>query len=295
MNLSDKAAVFVLLGQSNAVGHNVPMETKDKICTPLKNVFGLKREDNQSFTNDELSWSGYTSDKMNLAEEQDHTYSIANCLAKLWQNEIDSGNKSNLPDLYIVQIAIGGQGVKDGFMWNPDYEKMLIPGKLKEVKISLYPFTVHILSLLRKSLEKLGKTDIFTSIHWRGGEEDATVTKDVIEPVLKKLYNTIFKGFYTALGDKANTVLHKIIASDRYLDLKPSGEWLESMNYVNEVFSELCEENENITLFDVSNAPHYIPDVRGNGVFLEDVIHFTPETNKWVAKQILDDYKKLYS
>ena len=27
MNLSNKAAVFILLGQSNAVGHKVPMET----------------------------------------------------------------------------------------------------------------------------------------------------------------------------------------------------------------------------------------------------------------------------
>ena len=60
--LSNKAAVFVLLGQSNAVGHKVPMDEKDQIREPLKNVFGLKREDNQSFTNEELCWSGYTSD-----------------------------------------------------------------------------------------------------------------------------------------------------------------------------------------------------------------------------------------
>lgn len=294
MNSNNKAAVFILLGQSNAVGHKVPMETKDKICEPLKNVFGLKREDNQSFTNNELYWSGYTSDGMNLAEEQDHTYSVANCLAQLWQNEIDSGNKSNLPDLYIVQIAIGGQGVREKYMWNPGYEKKLIPGKLKEVDISLFPFTTHILSLLEKSLEKLGKTELFTTLHWRGGEEDAVAKKDAIEPVLKETYKTLFNGFYTAIGERVSTVLHKIVASERYLDLKPSGEWLESMHYVNEVWNELCEENDNITMFDVSKAPHYIPDVRGNGIFLEDVIHFTPETNRWVAKQILDSYKKVF-
>ena len=76
--------------------------------------------------------------------------------------------------------------------------------------------------------------------------------------------------------------------------MKPSGEWLDSMHYVNKVFDEICEENDNIKIFDVSNAPHYIPDVRGNGIFLEDVIHFTPETNRWVAKQILENYKNLY-
>jgi hypothetical protein len=294
MNLNNKAAVFILLGQSNAVGHKVPMEIKDQICAPLKNVFGLKREDNQSFTNKELYWSGYTSDKMNLAEEQDHTYSVANCLARLWQSEIDSGNKCNLPDLYIVHIAIGGQGVKKRFMWNPDYEKKLIAGKLGQVDISLYPFTVHILSLLKKSLKKLGKTDIFTTIHWRGGEEDATTSKKVIEPVLKGIYDLLFNGFYTAIGDRVPTVLHKIVAYERYLDLKPSGEWLESMNCVNQVFGELCDENKNMTIFDVKKAPQFIPNVRGNGIFLEDVIHYTPETNIWVAEQILSNYKDNY-
>lgn len=37
---------------------------------------------NQSFSNAELIWKGYTSFGMNLAEEQDNTYSLANQLAK---------------------------------------------------------------------------------------------------------------------------------------------------------------------------------------------------------------------
>ena len=48
-----KAAVFMLLGQSNAVGHGVPMEEKDIISVPLKNVYGLSRKKNQSFDNQE--------------------------------------------------------------------------------------------------------------------------------------------------------------------------------------------------------------------------------------------------
>lgn len=31
-----KAAVFILLGQSNAVGHGIPMKDEDKIRIPLK-------------------------------------------------------------------------------------------------------------------------------------------------------------------------------------------------------------------------------------------------------------------
>ena len=77
----EKCAVFLLFGQSNAVGHGVPMEEGDKILLPMKNVFGLSREKNQSFDITNLSFSGYTSAGMNLGEEQDHTYSVANCLA----------------------------------------------------------------------------------------------------------------------------------------------------------------------------------------------------------------------
>ena len=83
MRKNDKAVVFILLGQSNAVEHDVPMTEEDKITEPMKNVFGLSRKFNQSFENTELKWSGYTSFGISLGEEQDDTYSLANCLAKL--------------------------------------------------------------------------------------------------------------------------------------------------------------------------------------------------------------------
>ena len=97
------AAVFILFGQSNAAGHWIPMEKCDVIDKPLKNVFGLSRELNQSFDNKKLFWSGYKSAGMNLAEPVDDTYSVANCLAARWQRETDLGE--DLPDLYIVHIA----------------------------------------------------------------------------------------------------------------------------------------------------------------------------------------------
>ena len=106
-----KKAVFILLGQSNATGHGIPMAPEDRIETPLANVFGLHRDQNQSFDITQLTWSGYTSCGMNLAETQDHTYSVANCLAASWQAQINAG--AALPDLYIIQIAIGAQGVRE--------------------------------------------------------------------------------------------------------------------------------------------------------------------------------------
>ena len=73
-----KVAIFMLFGQSNATGHGVPMSDTDIIKEPLKNVWGLNREPNQSFDTERLKFSRYTSYGMNLAENQDNTYSVAN-------------------------------------------------------------------------------------------------------------------------------------------------------------------------------------------------------------------------
>ncbi|NLK49034.1 MAG: hypothetical protein GX294_00115, partial [Candidatus Cloacimonetes bacterium] len=94
------AAVFILMGQSNAVGYATSMTEQDKINTPLKNVYGLTRTHNLSYENQELVWTGYTSHDTILGEENDHTYSVANCLARFWQDAIDDG--VDLPDLYII-------------------------------------------------------------------------------------------------------------------------------------------------------------------------------------------------
>lgn len=291
MHYNDSAAVFVLLGQSNAVGHALPMCEKDRIIKPMKNVFGLSRKYNQSFDNLQLLWSGYTSFDMNLAEEQDNTYSVANCLARLWQDEINTGNRNNLPDLYIVHIAIGAQGITDGYMWSPNYEKKLIPGKLGTVDISLTPFTNHILSLLKESFDREGKAFDVIGIHWRGSENDALATWEVLLSKGKNIHNELFRGFCKSIGRNVPIILHMRASAQRCAEKDPRGEMLKKMNYINTIFEELSMENENISVFDVRKCPYYMPDVRGNGIFLEDLVHYTAKTNWWVAEQIINNYK----
>lgn len=282
-------AVIILLGQSNAVGHGIPMKEEDKIYKPFKNVFGLSRKDNQSFETTELLWSGYTSFGMNLAEEQDNTYSVVNCLATLWQNHINNGNTLNLPDLYIIQIAIGAQGVTDGYMWHPDRKETLIPGKLGTVDISLFPFCKHIFSLLHDSFSKIHKDYDIIGLHWRGGENDVTATNENLIQNLENIYTKIFDTFNHILGDPP-IVLHKIVCPDRMNELDPTGKYLENMKYINKVFENLQKSHKNISVFDPRTAPQYIPDVRGNGLFIEDAVHFTPEVNMWIAENVLKKY-----
>lgn len=285
--MKEKAAVFILLGQSNAVGHNLPMKAEDIIDRPMKNVFGLSRAENQSFDLPALVWSGYTSSGMNLAEKQDNTYSVANCLAIEWQAHIDSGNPAGLPDLYIVQIAIGSQGVMEGKMWYPKRERKLIPGTLKTVDISLFPFSMHIFSLLKKSFELRDLDMQIIGVHWRGSENDTGRSMQDLTAKLPGIYREIIDSFNQVLSDPP-IILHRLVAKDRMLTKDPTGGKLKNMEYINSVFDQLQAEYPNVSQFDVRCAPQYIPDVRGNGLFLADAIHFTAEVNSWVAKRIME-------
>ena len=284
-----KNAVFIMLGQSNAVGHKVPMREEDKILSPLKNVFGLDRKYNQSFNNTELTWSGYTSFGMNLAEEQDNTYSIPNILALIWQKHIDDGNKLGLPDLYIVQIAIGAQGVREGAMWYPDREERLIPGKLGTVDISLFSFSKHILSLIDDSFKKQKKEYEIIGLHWRGGEGEVNAEQEYLSQNLENIYKRIFDDF-NAILENPPIVLHKIVCRDHMLNRDISGDKLKKMHYINEVFYRLEKHYDNLNVFDPANAPQFDSNVCGNGIFLDDYIHFTPELNGWVAECIFEKY-----
>lgn len=293
MSNQKKAVVFVLLGQSNAVGHGIPMAEKDIIKTPLKNVFGLSRSDNQSFDNDKLCWCGYTSFGMNLAEEQDNTYSLANCLARVWQDSIDNGNM-DLGDLYIVQIAIGAQGITHDFMWYPEREKKLIPGKLGVCDISLYPFTMHILSLLDKSFKEIGKDYEIMGIHWRGGEEDATQNREMLCNELEELYNRMIDEF-NLLISYPPIVFHRMCCDGRMNYLDNTGKYLDNMNYINDVFEKAALKYTNVSVFDIRKCPLYISDKSQNGIFLEDLVHYTPQANAWVAETLLQNYRHLYN
>ena len=285
------AAVFLLFGQSNAVGHNLPMRQEDKILRPMKNVFGLSRRLNQSFSNPELHWTGYTSFDMNLGESQDDTYSIANCLAQLWQTEVDAGTE--LPDLYIVHIAIGAQGITEKYMWYPDREPKLVPGPLGTADISLYPFSLHILSLLGDSFRKLGKSWEVLGLHWLGGHEDASQPLDMLHATLDALYLRMFREMREAAGLPLPIVLHKLDYPDRAMDCDPSGNSLKSMYYISAEFEYLSRCCRDVSTFDNTRAPHFIPNIRGNGMYMDiDVVHHTEQTNRWIAQTILENYRK---
>lgn len=287
--MGNKLAIFMLFGQSNAVGHAMPMKEEDIINEPLKNVWGLNREPNQSFDTERLKFSHYTSFGMNLAETQDNTYSVANQLARLWQTEIDNGNEAGLPDLYVIQIAIGSQGLYD--MWNMDRPRKLIPGKLGDVDISLYPYTCHILKLLREHLDRCELEPEFVGLHWRGGEQETRRESDFLKANLKNDYKKLFKGLREAIGYNVPVTLHRMPFVDVMLKEDPSGVHLANMEYINQVFDELAIEQEKTSTFEPRNCPFYNEKAWDKNIFRWDLIHYTGELNTWVAEEILKEFK----
>ena len=52
----------------------------------------------------------------------------------------------------------------------------------------------------------------------------------------------------------------------------------------------LEKELDGITIFDSFRAPHYNPEDPYT-LFRWDLIHYSPQTNDWVSREILEEYK----
>ncbi len=288
--MNNEAVVFILLGQSNAVGFKLHMDKADIIKTPLKNVYGLSRDKNQTFDADRLYWENYRSAGFNLGESNDNTYSVANCLAKKWQESIDQGTR--LPDLYIVHIAVGAQGVTKGYMWNPDYPKKLIPGKLDTVDISLYQLTERVLTMVDQSMTERSVKYSFLPLWWRGGENDMTADADLLHSTLYDVYVQMIQGFRKSLGKIVPVTLHKIISHELADQMDPTGRFNCQRLYINQVFERLSNDLPEVSVIDPESFPQYLPNVHTNGVFLDDGVHFKREVNEYLAGQIVADFVK---
>jgi len=57
------------------------------------------------------------------------------------------------------------------------------------------------------------------------------------------------------------------VSYDRANDLDSTGVYAKNIDVINNVFEQLQNKYKNISVFDVTQFPHYIPSVRGNGLF----------------------------
>ena len=106
------------------------------------------------------------------------------------------------------------------------------------MNISLCSFTQHIFSLLDLSFEKEGLIPDYLGIHWRGGEQDTLVLSEILKKELKGIYETLFIGFYQAIGYTVPTILHYITHEERCVENGVT----ENFYFINRGFNELCKK-----------------------------------------------------
>ncbi len=279
------AAVLIVLGQSNAHGHGLFMQESDQIRQPLQHVFGLSRTHNQSLDLKQVTWSGYTSHDMNLGETQDHTCCLATELARIWQREFDGGNSWNLPDLYIIQISIGAQGVslvkgEKNNMWYPYREEKLIPGPLGTVDISLYPFTLNTLNLAMTQLRASKKNPVIIGLHWSGGN-DCSIPLDQFDQ-LETHYRTMVDGFHRSIGQACSQYIYEQLAVVRMKDL---GFPVAGLHENNRVYRRLADTIDFVKIISARQSPYWQEGTVTNGIFVDDHVHYTADVQKWFAEQ----------
>ena len=283
----NSAPILVVLGQSNAHGHNTHLHESQIIHTPLKNVYGLRREFNQAYGLDDVTWSGFTTDGMNLGETQDDTCCLANYFAAMWQSAIDGGQ--DLPDLYVIQISIGAQGVAqyEAHSWNMWYalrEPIMKPGKLGECDISLYPLATEILSLVSMNLIANGKRPQVIGLHWNQYETECHTGSKALNEA-EANYKNLFWGLFTALGS------NPVGTGIPFYLYRPLTENYEPNRIVrmNDIFEGFKSSLADCQIIDLRETELYTDEKGTHGIFQPDGIHYTPEAHYEFAKRQWND------
>ena len=272
------APILLVFGQSNAHGHHLPMAPEDRIRTPLANVLGLRQPENQSYRLADAVWSPYTSDGTNLGEIQDHTYCMPNFFAKKWQERCAA---AHLPDLSIIRISIGAQGVTKPYMWNPEYPQILTPGALGTVRIALFPMACQILRCAVSGFRRAGKVHRILALHWIGGEEETGAPPEELLG-LEALYRRIFTGFFEAAETPFPIRFYKILSRRRSLAM---GEPPENIDGINRVFHHLAGSLPGSGMISAEDFPGWDPQDPQCGIFQPDGVHYTRAVQEWFAQE----------
>lgn len=271
------APILIVMGQSNAHGHGTRLDPQEEINTPLTYVWGLSREENQSYSLEDVVWSPFVTKGMNLGETQDHTCCLAGEFARIWEANAE---EMGLPMLYVIQISIGGQGVHEkengGWnMWYPDREKVIVPGSLGTVDISLYPLACLVLKLAVENLKNSDKTPRILGLHWNQWETEVDTGGDAVT-CAEENYKRLFEGFLHAIDIPCPIFLY------RPLSMVYQNE--EGRKKLTELFYCMLKAHSDYRMLDLTESPLWREDTEDHGIFQEDLVHYNSQVHKWFAQ-----------
>lgn len=275
-NLSGRpdAAVLFISGQSNSYGHDQFMSGDERITVPLPNVFTLGRDMNQKPDIGEVIWSGYTTSGNNIGTEQDHTYCLGYFTAKLWQDAIDRG--ISLPDLYIIQIGVGAQGIMKG-MWNK-HSAQPFAGD-----ILLFPFAVRIFSLAMAGLRRCFSDPRVIGWHWFGSEDDACF--DFEDEELNQAYDDFFDSMLAAIGCECGAWFYKIVSYHRGIAIPEYTP--ERIDRVNAALRRQSRRLPGCQWVGIDKSGIWDRTKTDYGVFAGDYVHYGRQAHRWFAEHFL--------
>jgi hypothetical protein len=330
----DEVAVLFVMGQSNSAGLNgLPADLTLTGASgagtgggmPAPNVWGIRNDGWGNITGnadgsgapftqpissiDHVSWVNWTdstSSDMNLGY-YGGSGNAANFAAYAWQSAINAGEP--LPDLYIVHIGWGSQGVDvadDAFsgccdwtmhgvnLWQPMLDSSKTP------TYALAPFARRMMYLGLKQILATGKKPRILGLEWNQWEAEAaplnTAGNATTIRRAPQNYAHLFSSFFAAVGSTFPVMIVKplSVAYDNVTNgiapYNPAA--LESMQ---KVFGGFIEANSRVFSFvDASKSPDWNGQPPGFGIFDggtlgggDGSVHYNLDTQKWFGEQAL--------
>ncbi|MCP2089337.1 UNVERIFIED_ORG: hypothetical protein J2Y81_005424 [Paraburkholderia sediminicola] len=331
----DEVAVLFVMGQSNSAGLNgLPTDLTLTGASgagagtggmPAPNVWGIRNDgwsniagnadgSGAPFTQpisaiDHVSWvnwSDSTSSDMNLGY-YGGSGNAANFAAYAWQSAINAGEP--LPDLYIIHIGWGSQGVDvadDAFsgccgwtvhgvnLWQPMLDASKTP------TYALAPFARRMMYLGLKQILATGKKPRILGLEWNQWEaEAAPLNSSGNATTIRRApqnYAYLFSSFFAAVGSTFPVLIVKPLSTayDNVTNaVAPyNAAALASMQ---KVFGGFVDANPRIFSFaDASQSPDWNGQPPGFGIFQggtlgggDGSVHYNLDTQKWFGEQAL--------
>ncbi|WP_237387176.1 hypothetical protein [Xenorhabdus sp. Sc-CR9] len=277
---ANDAPLLIILGQSNSYGHGTQLPPDERITQGLNNVFTLSLPEVYSINFSTINWVGLTSfGNANIGApvglqrgNQDHPCNVANRFAKFWQGHINQGNTLDLPDLYVILMGYGGQGM---YLDNPPDNRWAPERDPKDVE-SLYPRAMRTLRMAVQSLRKMGKNPRILAIHWNQWEAE---TESL---AAAKVSEVNFTRIITGISDAISS---RDIPWRLYYPLSVAFDPLNT-SYVNKAIEDvIAAEPRYRILIDARNSQNYTGVASEYGVFLPDKMHYDSATQTWFAQQ----------
>jgi hypothetical protein len=276
-------AVFFAMGQSNSVSRSFLSIGSDQVNVPLANVHIARANKNMNYKNATMNWEAFSTNvkgnvmgkDSSLNRDETQSDKLANSpayIARQWQNAKDNGH--SLPDLYIVHVAIGGQGISCALKTNNDW----CIDKDQNAVSSLYWLSRALIQRTLTSLRAAGHRPRIVGVDWDQWESDADSS------VAAKDYGQNIKGLINGLSAAAGV---------------PLPVWLHQPNQNKSGAHNTAAISSHIHQLIQSDPKRYKlidPVTQGgmkqSGLFNADGIHYKEAVQKWMALKIWDEIAK---